>query len=408
MKCRYCKSQLTIPFLDLGSAPPSNSYLSEKEMHIPERWYPLRVMVCQDCWLVQTEDFADYKDLFSEDYAYFSSFSESWLMHAQKYVQQMVKRFHLDVDSTVIEIAANDGYLLQYVQELGINCIGIEPTTSTAAAARKKGLNIIESFFCSNLASQLVSDRVEADLIVANNVLAHVPDINDFVKGISILLKKSGVATFEFPHLLELVNGLKFDTVYHEHFSYLSLSTLVRIFRSNGLCIFDVDELKTHGGSIRVYARQINASSESVSNKVDLLLSREIAEGVMSASFYLGFQSRAEKLKNDFLLYLIKAKQSGKKIAAYGAAAKGNTILNYSGIRTDLITFVVDRNPLKQGKYMPGSRIPIVNEKKLKELKPNIVIILPWNLAEEIENQLSYIREWGGKFLTTIPEIHEH
>ncbi len=364
-------------------------------------------MVCQYCWLVQTEDFTDYKDLFSEDYAYFSSFSESWLVHAQKYVQQMVERFHLNIESTVIEIAANDGYLLQYVQELGITCLGIEPTNSTATAARKKGINIIESFFCSNLANQLISDGIQADLIVANNVLAHVPDINDFVKGISILLKESGVATFEFPHLLELVNGLKFDTVYHEHFSYLSLSTLFKIFKSNGLCIFDVDELKTHGGSLRVYARHINASSKLVSNKVEALLAKEIVQGIMSPSFYIGFQSRAEKLKDDFLLYLIKAKQSGKKIAAYGAAAKGNTILNYSGIRSDLITFIVDRNPLKQGKYMPGSRIPIVNEKNLRELKPNIVIILPWNLAEEIENQLSYIREWGGRFLTVIPEIHE-
>jgi hypothetical protein len=407
MKCRHCGSQLTVSFLDLGCAPPSNSYLTKELLHAPEKWYPLRVMVCTGCWLVQTEDFADHKDLFSADYAYFSSFSDTWLQHARRYVEEMVERFTLGANSNVIEIAANDGYLLQYVRELGIPCLGIEPTTSTASAARAKDLEIIESFFGSRLAHQLHSAGRSADLMVANNVLAHVPDINDFIQGFTILLKEGGIATFEFPHLLQLVDGVKFDTVYHEHFSYLSLSALVGIFKLNGLYIFDVEELKTHGGSLRVFAQRVDTGTEPVAPRVEFILAQEQAAGVMTIPFYRGFQSRTEKIKNDLLVYLIKSKQIGNNVVAYGAAAKGNTILNFAGIRSDLISFVVDRNPSKQGKYMPGSRIPIVDEKALKDFQPNLIIILPWNLSEEIELQLSYVREWGGRFLTAIPEIRE-
>lgn len=405
MKCRHCGTELTLPFLDLGSAPPSNSYLTSEALHAPEKWYPLRVMVCSECWLVQTEDFADHEELFSADYAYFSSFSESWLRHARSYVEEMAGRFALGAVSHVVEVAANDGYLLQYMRERGIPCLGVEPTASTAAAARAKGIEIVESFFGRRLAGELRVTGKAADLMAANNVLAHVPDINDFVGGFAVLLKENGVATFEFPHLLRLVEGVQFDTVYHEHFSYLSLSAVTRIFESNGLRVCDVEELPTHGGSLRVFAQRADTGTLPVAASVGEMLARERAAGMTTAAYYRDFQPRAEKVKDDLLQFLIDAKRSGRTVAAYGAAAKGNTLLNFAGVRPDLVSFVADRNPAKQGKYMPGSRIPIVAESVLQESRPDHVLVLPWNLAPELGSQLSYVRQWGGQLVSAVPRL---
>ena len=316
-----------------ASAPPSNAYLTSETLHKPEKWFPLRVLVCGQCWLVQTEDFAQADDLFDEDYAYFSAFSSSWLAHSERYVTEMVRRFSLNQQSHVVEVAANDGYLLQYVKERSIPCTGIEPTASTAKAARAKGIDIIEEFFGVNLAKQLVTEGKQADLTGANNVLAHVPDINDFVGGFTALLKPSGVATFEFPHLLNLIELNQFDTIYHEHFSYLSLSAVQRIFAANGLTIFDVQELPTHGGSLRVFSQRTDTGSEVISDQVPLLLQKEESAGMLTTAYYTGFQGKAEKVKDDFVTFLIEAKCQGKTVAAYGAAAKGNTLMNFAGIR---------------------------------------------------------------------------
>lgn len=405
MKCRHCNAELNLTVIDLGSAPPSNAYLTEQKLHEPEAWYPLRVMVCESCWLVQTEDFARFDDLFDADYAYFSGFSSSWLDHSRKYVESMKERFGLNGNSHVVEVASNDGYLLQYVREAGIHCTGIEPTASTAAASREKGIETIEEFFGEELATRLVSERRSADLMAANNVLAHVPDINDFVKGFTRLLKPAGVATFEFPHLLNLVEKVQFDTVYHEHFSYLSLSAVQRIFDANGLMVFDVEEIPTHGGSLRVFAQRADTGSHEVSQAVEAILAEERAAGLLDRSGYEGFQEKAEKVKDDLLAFLIEVKRKGKNVVAYGAAAKGNTLMNFAGIRPDLIEFVVDRNPSKQGKFMPGSRIPITDEEMLRQVKPDYVVILPWNLRDEVTGQLAYIREWGGRFVTAVPEL---
>ena len=405
MKCRHCNTGLKLPLIDLGSAPPSNAYLTEQTLQTPEKWFPLRVLVCESCWLVQTEDFAQVDELFDENYAYFSSFSTSWLEHAERYVEDMTERFSLDKHSHVIEVAANDGYLLQYVKKLNILCTGVEPTASTANAAREKGIDILEEFFGVKLAQQLVEQGKQADLTVANNVLAHVPDINDFVAGFSILLKPNGVATFEFPHLLKLVNENQFDTIYHEHFSYLSLTALETIFKKNGLQIFDVEEHTTHGGSLRVYAQRKDSGIYEVSQNVTSLLYKETSAGMASSEYYAGFQQKANKVKNDFELFLIEANQAGKTVAGYGAAAKGNTLLNYAGIRPDLLPYVVDRNPVKQDKYLPGCRIPIFDEQQLKLLQPDYVIILPWNLKVEVIEQLSYIRDWDGQFVTAVPVL---
>ena len=405
MRCRHCKTELTLQLVNLGSSPLSNAYLTEQTLHIPEKWFPLRVLVCEACWLVQTEDFAQAEELFDKDYAYFSSFSTSWLEHAEQYVKDMTKRFSLDKHSHVIEVAANDGYLLQYVKERNIPCTGVEPTASTANTAREKGIDILEEFFGVKLAQQLVEQGKQANLTVANNVLAHVPDINDFVAGFSILLKPNGVATFEFPHLLKLVNENQFDTIYHEHFSYLSLTALEVIFKKNGLQIFDVEEHITHGGSLRIYAQRKDSGSYEVSQNVISLLDRETSAGMATSEYYAGFQEKANKVKNDFVLFLIEANQAGKTVAGYGAAAKGNTLLNYAGIRPDLLPYVVDRNPVKQDKFLPGCRIPIFDEQQLKLSQPDYVIILPWNLKVEVIEQLSYIREWGGQFVTAIPAL---
>ena len=406
MKCRHCHAELTLPLVDLGSSPPSNAYLTQKTLKAPEKWFPLNVLVCQSCWLVQTEDFAGAEELFDAEYAYFSSFSSSWLAHAKHYVETMVNRFALTDKSMVIEVAANDGYLLQFVKEKNIACLGVEPTTSTANVAREKGIEIVEEFFGVSLAKKLVSEGKQADLTAANNVLAHVPDINDFVAGFALLLKQNGVATFEFPHLLNLIEKNQFDTIYHEHFSYLSLIAVNTIFEANGLSIFDVEEITTHGGSLRVFAQRIETGQHAVSNRYNVLLDKEKSFGMDTATFYSNFQEKANKVKYDLTKFLIEAKEAGKKVIGYGAAAKGNTLLNFAGIKEDLLTCVVDKNPAKQNKYLPGCRIPIVTEEHLKELKPDYVLILPWNLCQEITAQLAYISEWDGEFVTAVPSLN--
>jgi len=405
MKCRHCKTKLNLPLIDLGSAPPSNAYLTLKTIHEPEKWFPLRVLVCKKCWLVQTEDFAQADDLFNEEYAYFSSFSVSWLKHAENYVKDIINRLNLNENSHVVEVAANDGYLLQYMKANNIPCTGIEPTRTTASAAREKGISIIEEFFGKTLANKLVEKVNQVDLIIANNVLAHVQDINDFVSGFAILLKPNGVATFEFPHLLKLIKENQFDTIYHEHFSYLSLTAVEKVFENNGLRVFDVEEHNTHGGSLRILAKRADTGKFIESCKLKDLRSRETEAGIRTLGFYSGLQEKAYKVKVDFLSFLIKAKQEGKRVAAYGAAAKGNTLLNYAGIKSDLIDYVIDKNPNKQKKYMPGSRVPIKQEKHLKEDQPEYVVILPWNLKKEISAQLEYIRKWDGKFVIVAPKI---
>lgn len=403
-RCRHCRAPLTLTLADLGSAPPSNAYLSAEDLEAPEVWYPLRVLVCEQCWLVQTQDFARADRLFRPDYAYFSSVSSTWLAHAERYVATMVERFGLDTGHRVVEIAANDGYLLQYVQARGIPCLGIEPT-ATAAAARAKGLTIVEAFFGLGLAETLVAQGQAADLVVANNVLAHVPDIDDFVRGVARLLKPSGLATFEFPHLWHLLAETQFDTLYHEHFSYLALGVVERIFRGNGLSVFDVEEWPTHGGSLRVYAQRADTGCRPRQARVDTLLQRERAGGLETPAAYADFQVRAETIRQALLRFLLQARRRGRQVVGYGAAAKGNTLLNYAGVRPDLLPYVVDRNPAKQGRYLPGSRIPIVDESRLAETRPEYVLILPWNLRDEVMRQLEEIRAWRGRFVTAVPRL---
>jgi len=405
VKCRHCATELKFPLVDLGSAPPANAYLTEEGLHAPEKWFPLRVLVCEKCWLAQTEDYAQANELFDAYYAYFSGFSTSWLAHCERYVTDMAGRFGLDQSCHVVEVAANDGYLLQYVQARDIPCTGIEPTASTAAAARDKGIPIIEEFFGERPARELSAKGKQADLTVANNVLAHVPDINDFVSGFALLLKPQGVATFEFPHLLRLIKENQFDTIYHEHFSYLSLTVVENIFTANGLQVFDVEEHPTHGGSLRVFAQRSDIGVQPVSQRVYALREVESKAGMSTTAFYAGFQKQADQVKNGLLDFLINARRRNKKVAAYGAAAKGNTLMNYAGVRPDLLAYVVDRNPAKQGKYMPGSRIPTKDENYLKNDRPDYVVILPWNLKQEVMCQLEYIREWDGKFVVAVPEL---
>ena len=410
MKCRHCGSVLQLPFLDLGSAPPSNAYLSEAALRAPETWFPLRLLVCESCWLVQTEDHAGREALFTDDYAYFSSFSSSWLAHAETYVQAMRVRLGLTAASCVVEVASNDGYLLQYVQAAGIPCYGVEPTASTAAAARAKGIAVVERFFGVALAEELAADGLQADLMVANNVLAHVPDINDFVGGFARLLKPHGVATFEFPHLLRMVQGCQFDTAYHEHYSYLSLTAVQRIFAANGLAVVDVQELPTHGGSLRVFAARADAAAHPQATpegaaRVAQLLATEAAAGLLSEGFYSDFQPQALRIKRELLSFLLQCQAEGLTVGAYGAAAKGNTLLNFAGVRPDLLPYVADKNPAKQGQHLPGSRIPIVDEAHLRAHRPDRVLILPWNLRDEVAAQLDYVREWGGKLVVAIPRL---
>lgn len=405
MKCRHCGTELSIPFVDLGSAPPSNAYLGAEDLRRPEKWYPLRTLTCHNCWLVQTEDYSQADELFNAEYAYFSGYSSTWLTHCEHFIASAVARFGLGADSHVVEVAANDGYLLQYVKARGVPCLGIEPTASTADAARAKGIPIVQEFFGKHLALELANMGRQADLAVANNVLAHVPDINDFVAGFAILLKPQGVASFEFPHLMHLVAGGQFDTIYHEHFSYLSFGTVMRIFEAYGLDVFDVEELPTHGGSLRVYAQRSDTGSRMRTSRVGDLVKREVDSGMFGVEYYAAIQLRIDRIKDDLLRFLLQAKLQGQRVAAYGAAAKGNTLLNYAGVRPDLLPYVVDRNPNKVGKFLPGSRIPIVDEAHLRHGKPDYVLLLPWNLREELVGQLEYIRTWAGKFVTAVPSL---
>jgi len=405
MKCRHCGQTLTQPFLDLGSAPPSNAYLTEPALHQAEVWLPLKLMVCDACWLVQTLDFTGRENLFDADYAYFSSCSSSWLRHAEQFVTTMRTQLALGPQSMVVEVAANDGYLLQYVKAADIPCLGIEPTHSTANAARARGIPVLERFFGRELAAELVAQGQSADLTVANNVLAHVPDINDFVTGFALLLKPSGVASFEFPHLLNMVQQNQFDTAYHEHYSYLSLHAVQTIFERNGLQIIDVQEWPTHGGSLRVLAQRADVKARPVQSGVGDILAKERDAGMNTLPFYRDVQRRAEQAKCGLLEFLLDCKRQNLRVAAYGAAAKGNTLLNFSGVRPDLLPYVVDINPHKQGKYLPGSRIPIVSLAHLLADKPDRILILPWNLQEEIMHDLAAVKEWNARFVVAIPQL---
>lgn len=404
MKCRHCGFALRGPFLDLGFAPPSNAYRDESDLTKPEVHYPLRLRVCDACWLVQTEDYSRADELFSADYAYFSSVSRSWVAHAARYCSEMTERFGLGRDSLVVEVASNDGYLLRNFVAAGIPCLGVEPTASTAAAAEALGIPVCRDFFGEVLARHLAADGRRADLIVGNNVYAHVPDINDFTAGLSVLLKPGGVITLEFPHLMRLMQGTQFDTVYHEHYSYLSLYTVGRIFAESGLRIFDVAELSTHGGSLRVFGCHAS-DARPESGAVSAMLAAEHAAGLRNMDTYVRFQSSADRVKDGLLEFLLSLKRQRARVVAYGAAAKGNTLLNYAGVRRDLLPVVYDAAPSKQGRYLPGSHIPICAPDRLRSERPDFVLILPWNIGEEVAEQLEYVREWGGKFATAVPGL---
>lgn len=405
MNCRFDQQPLTHVFIDLGFSPPSNSFLTAEQLNEPEVYYPLKLYVSERSFLVQIDEYKKANDIFNREYVYFSSYSTSWLAHCKRYTEQMVNRFGFNQNSQVIEIASNDGYLLQYFHEQGIPVLGIEPTANTAEVARSKGIPTMTEFFGVALAQKLVADGYTADLLLGNNVLAHVPDLNDFVAGLKIVLKADGVITMEFPHLMQLIENNQFDTIYHEHFSYFSFLTVQHIFARHGLRLFDVEELPTHGGSLRIYAAHHENTSHALSPAVADLLAKERAAGMDTLAYYTGFGQKAEQIKYDFLSFLIEQKRMGKKVAAYGAAAKGNTLLNYCGIKQDLITFVADASPHKQGKYLPGSHVPVVHEAQIRQEKPDFIVIFPWNIREEIMNQLAYVREWGCRFVIAVPEL---
>lgn len=405
MQCRFCKTELQHVFIDLVNSPASNSFLTGEQLNEPEVFYPLKVYTCSNCFLVQVDEYKKSDAIFNSDYVYFSSFSTSWLAHAKRYTDLMTERFGLNEKSQVIELASNDGYLLQYFHQKGIPVLGIEPTANTAEAARAKGVESVVDFFGVRLAKELSEKGIKADLLLGNNVLAHVPDIVDFVSGMKVILKPQGVITMEFPHLMQLVDNNQFDTIYHEHFSYLSFHTVKQIFEAQGLELFDVDELPTHGGSLRIYAKHKEDSSKEISANVQALLKKEREKGLTGLAYYNNFQQKALSVKLALTSFLVEQKKAGKKVAAYGAAAKGNTLLNYCGIKNDLIAFVVDANPAKQNKYLPASHVPVVNEAQLKAARPDYVLVLPWNLKDEITTQLSYIKEWDGKFVIPIPKL---
>ncbi len=404
MNCRHCGQGLHHVFLDLGSAPPSNAYVSAQGLREPEVHYPLRLFVCEACWLVQTEDHAHADELFRDDYAYFSSTSRSWLAHAEAYSRMIVERLHLDARSHVLEVAANDGYLLRNFVAAGIPCLGVEPTAGTAQAARALGIPIVQAFFGVPLATGLASQGAAADLIICNNVFAHVPDINDFAAGLCVALKPEGVVTIEFPHLLRMIALTQFDTAYHEHFSYLSLHSAARVLRAAGLRVCDVEQLPTHGGSLRVYACH-EAASHPVTPAVAAVLADEAAAGLRTLAPYLAFQARADAVKDGLLEFLLACKREGRRVMGYGAAAKGNTLLNYAGVRPDLLPCIADAAPSKQGRHTPGTHIPIVAPSHLLEQKPAIVLILPWNIADEVVQQLAEVRRWGGRFAVAVPKL---
>jgi SAM-dependent methyltransferase len=404
MNCRHCDAKLSHLFLDLGFAPPSNAYLSAADMAKPEQYLPLRLFVCDRCWLVQTDDCTHAAELFRDDYAYFSSTSAGWVAHARRYAEAMTERLKLTADSHVIEVASNDGYLLKNFVQAKIPCLGIEPTASTAAAAERLGIPVLREFFGEALAMGLAKKGKSADLIAGNNVYAHVPDINDFTRGLAAVLKPAGTITLEFPHLLQLIEKIQFDTVYHEHFSYLSLHTVCRIFERAGLRVWDVDEIPTHGGSLRVFGCHAG-DARTASPRVAEIIEREQRAGLRSLDVYREFQAKANRVKDDFVSFLIEQKRAGKRVAGYGAAAKGNTLLNYAGIKPDLLPFVCDAAASKQGKFMPGSHIPILDPEAIRQHRPDLVVILPWNLNAEVRQSLQYISEWGGRFVTAVPEL---
>src|SRR5688572_8543684 len=404
MKCRHCGESLEHTFLDLGFAPPSNAYLNAADLRAPERYYPLKLKLCTHCWLVQTEDYASAGELFSADYAYFSSTSSSWLQHATRYTDTIIQRLALTGESLVIEVACNDGYLLRNFVVRKIPCLGIEPTASTASAAERLGIPVMREFFGETLGRRLAVEGRQADLIAGNNVFAHVPDLNDFTRGLRTALKPRGTITLEFPHLLRLIEQVQFDTVYHEHFSYLSLHTASRVFKAGGLRVTDVEELPTHGGSLRVYGCHADDPRPDGAS-VERILKAEEQFGLQKVSTYTAFQTLADAAKDALVTFLIEKKREGKRVAAYGAAAKGNTLLNYAGIKPDLLPYVCDAAPSKQNKFLPGSHIPILPPAILSERKPDFLIILPWNIAGEIAREQSHMREWGGEFVTAIPEI---
>lgn len=402
MKCRHCGQPLQHTFLDLGFAPPSNAYLTQDDLTRPEKYFPLKIRVCDHCWLVQTEDYTQADELFNADYAYFSSTSEGWLRHARQYAQDMRQRLVLGASSLAIEVASNDGYLLKNFAEMGIPCLGIEPTASTAQAAEQLGIPVLREFFSEALGQRLAAEGKQADLIAGNNVYAHVPDINDFTRGLKAALKPGGTITLEFPHLLQLIQHAQFDTVYHEHFSYLSLGTVTRIFDAAGLRIHDVQTLGTHGGSLRVFgchAEDARPDTAAVGN----ILQLELSNGLQDLQTYTAFQAKADRVKNDLLSFLLEQKKVGKTVAAYGAAAKGNTLLNYAGVKADLLPLVADAAKAKQGKYMPGSHIPIVPPAHLKALRPDFLLILPWNIAPEVKSQNQDLALAGTQFVTAVP-----
>lgn len=402
--CRHCAAPLSHRFLDLGFAPHSNAYLTTGALDRPEVTYPLRLMVCGTCFLVQTEDFSARESLFDAEYAYFSSTSKGWLAHAARYAADMTDRFGLGAGSMVVEVASNDGYLLRNFVAAGIPCLGIEPTDATAEAAEALGIPVLREFFGEGMARRLVAEGKEVDLIAGNNVYAHVPDINDFTRGLATLLKAEGVVTLEFPHLMRMVEFCQFDTAYHEHFSYLSLLTVSRIFAAAGLRVFDVQELPTHGGSLRVFGCR-DAASHAETPAVAAVLDEERSRGMDGLAFYSAFQPRADRLKDDFLRFLLDAKRDGHSVAAYGAAAKGNTLLNYAGVKADLLPFVCDAAPSKQGKLLPGSHIPILPPSALETNRPDFVVILPWNIAAEVRAQLAHLAAQGTRFVTAVPEL---
>jgi SAM-dependent methyltransferase len=404
MKCRHCGQGLQHVFLDLGAAPLSNRYLDAADLRRPETHYPLRLFVCDGCWLVQTEDHAAADEIFAADYAYFSSVSRSWLEHAARYCAAITERLSLDATRFVIEVASNDGYLLRNFVQAGIPCLGIEPTASTAAVAERQGIPVVKRFFGEALARELASQGRQADLVIGNNVFAHVPDINDFTRGLKAVLKPSGTVTLEFPHLMQLIAQSQFDTVYHEHFSYLSLAAVARIFARAGLRVFDVEELPTHGGSLRVYGCH-EVDQRAQARSVQAVLDAEAQAGLRELATYTHFQARADKVKDDFVAFLLERKREGSSIAAYGAAAKGNTLLNYAGVRPDLLPYVCDAAPSKQGRFMPGSRIPILAPAVLEQRRPDYIVILPWNIADELMSQLAPLRAAGARFVTAVPEL---
>lgn len=402
--CRFCGAPLTHTFADLGMSPLANAYIRPEQLRQMEPYYPLQVFVCGQCFLVQLEEFENPEEIFG-DYAYFSSYSETWLQHARNYAHEMLRRFTLNSESKVIEIASNDGYLLRNFVEAGVPVLGIEPARNVAEAAAKRGIPTLVRFFGTALGKDLADEGIQADLLVGNNVLAHVPDLNDFVAGMKLALKPTGVITMEFPHLLRLMVERQFDTIYHEHFSYFSFSAVERVFAHHGLTLFDVEELPTHGGSLRIYGRHTEDATHPISTKVDELRASEKRLGFDRLEHYLGFHNEIWKIKRDLLLFLIQAKAEGKTVVGYGAPAKGNTLLNYCGVGRDLIDFTVDRNPHKQGHYLPGTHIPIYAPERIIETRPEYVLILPWNLKDEIMRAESHICEWGGQFVVPIPYL---